>query len=167
MGAPPATYPKGDQTNMSELTQETPLSDADHAVTYELRADLEIRTFGGSLALADGTLFDLAVALQDGDGQIVTDDERLITALDGHEALVRDGQNAAAPAAAAAAQIVAGAPDLTLEQAEAELLAENNRPSPRKTVLKALTARIEAGQADAASAPAESAELAIDAGDDA
>lgn len=127
---------------MSELTQETPLSDPDHAVTYELRDDLDLRTFGGSLALADGSLFDLAVALSDGDGQIVTDNEQLITCLDSHEAVVREGANVA-PTPATAAEIVAGAKDLTAEQAQAELDAENNRPSPRKTVLEALTARIE------------------------
>lgn len=127
---------------MSDFTQETPLSDPDNAVSFELRSDLDLRTFGGSLGLANGTSFDLAVALSDGDGTITTDNENLIAALDSHQAVVREGSNVT-PATATAKEIVAGAGDLNLEQAQAELAAENSRPDgPRKTVTEALTDRI-------------------------
>ncbi len=128
---------------MSDLTQETPLEDLDSAVSFELRGDLDRRTFGGNLAKTDGTLFDLAVALEDGNGKITTDDERLITALTSHPALVREG-TPSLPPKATAKEIVDGAGDLTAEQAEAELAAENSRPEgPRKTVVEALTSRLE------------------------
>ena len=128
---------------MSDFTQETPLQDLDSAVSFELRGDLDRRTFGGNLAKTDGTLFDLAVALEDGNGMITTDDENLITALDAHEALVREG-TPVSPAKATAKEIVDGAGELTAEQAEAELAAEQSRPEgPRKTVVEALTNRLE------------------------
>lgn len=56
---------------------------------FELREGLDAETFGGSATLPDGTSLDLAAALAEGDGVIVTGDENTIVALDSHTALKR------------------------------------------------------------------------------
>ena len=59
------------------------------SVTYKLTGDYDAKTFGGNFALGDGTLYDVAKALKDGNGSITTSDESLITALDVYDAVDR------------------------------------------------------------------------------
>ena len=56
---------------------------------FELHEDYDIRTFGGSVADKEGKMFDLATALEEGEGTIQVHDEFLATTLDTHAALVR------------------------------------------------------------------------------
>ena len=64
-------------------------TDAVPVAAFELREDLDIRTFGGTVADKNGIMFDLAVALEEGNGTIEVHDEFLATTLDTHAALVR------------------------------------------------------------------------------
>lgn len=56
---------------------------------FELIDSLDAELFGGSVTMPDGTSFDVGAALSEGGGIIVTDDETLITILDGYTALKR------------------------------------------------------------------------------
>lgn len=58
---------------------------------YALREPYELETFGGSVALPDGSTFRVDDALVDGDGLIVTGDPAKITILDSYEATVDAG----------------------------------------------------------------------------
>jgi hypothetical protein len=64
-------------------------------VTYQLASEFDAKTFGGSFALRDGSTYDVAKALKDGGGKIVTDDEHLITALDIYHGVQRAGSSPA------------------------------------------------------------------------
>jgi hypothetical protein len=66
-------------------------------ITFVLAEEYDSKTFGGSFALRDGSLFDVAAALKDGSGKIQTDDEHLITALDVYHGVVREGAPKSAP----------------------------------------------------------------------
>jgi hypothetical protein len=61
----------------------------DSKVTFQLASDLDAKTFGGSLALRDGSAYDVAAELKAGGGKIVTEDEHLITALDAYHGTER------------------------------------------------------------------------------
>lgn len=56
---------------------------------FELIESIDAELFGGSVTLGDGTSYDVAAALAEGNGIIVTDDERLIDALDAYVPLKR------------------------------------------------------------------------------
>jgi hypothetical protein len=43
---------------------------------FELREDIDAELFGGSVTLSTARHYDVAAALAEGDGKIVTDDER-------------------------------------------------------------------------------------------
>lgn len=58
-----------------------------HTRAYALRDGIDADLFGGSVTNRDGTTFDVAAALAEGGGQIVTDDPSLIDALDTYEPL--------------------------------------------------------------------------------
>lgn len=54
---------------------------------FELRADYDVKTFGGTVALGDGSTFDVAAELKKGGGKIVTANEQTATALAAYPAL--------------------------------------------------------------------------------
>lgn len=56
---------------------------------FELSPDLDLRTFGGTVADRQGRMIDLAARLDEGNGRIEESDEFLITTFDSHPALVR------------------------------------------------------------------------------
>lgn len=67
-------------------------------ITFVLASEYDSKTFGGSFALRDGSLYDVAAALKEGSGKIVTDDEHLITALDVYHGVERADAPKSAPA---------------------------------------------------------------------
>lgn len=58
-------------------------------VAFELKADHKDSFSGGSVTLRGGEHFDIAAALKQGNGRIVTDDERVIEPLLSYDALKR------------------------------------------------------------------------------
>jgi len=51
--------------------------------------EVDDATFEAFVILADGSLFNIAAAIRDGNGSFTSDDENLSQALDKHPALVR------------------------------------------------------------------------------
>lgn len=56
---------------------------------YALRDGIDAETFGGSVTLRDGSTLDVASALVNGGGVIVSDDEHVNDTLDGYAPLKR------------------------------------------------------------------------------
>lgn len=61
----------------------------DNSVTFKLADGYDAKTFGGTLALRDGSTYDVAAEIKKGSGKITTADEYLITALDVYHGVER------------------------------------------------------------------------------
>lgn len=93
---------------------------------FALRDSIDADTFGGSVALPDGSTFRVDDALVEGGGIIVTDDVTLISALDGYIAL----RSVAVP------KELAGYDGMNVEELDAEIAARGDSitlpDSPKK-----------------------------------
>jgi hypothetical protein len=58
-------------------------------ISFKLAQGLDPKTFGGTVALRDGSAYDVAAELRKGSGKITTADEHLITALDTYHGVER------------------------------------------------------------------------------